>query len=160
MNTGTAFVGFMLSFFAGAGLTWGVAEYEKASTSTSTSSTPGSEAASHASSPIPIGADDPSWGDAAAPVSIVLISDFECPYCARVKPTLDRIEKEYGPQRVRVVWKNNPLSSHPNARPAAEAAAAVHALGGDFWKFHDLAFSHQRELTRENLASWAVQAGG
>jgi protein-disulfide isomerase len=157
MNTGTALVGFTLSFLAGAGLTWGVAEFEKASPQAS--STPGSEPTSHANSPLPIGPDDPSWGDAAAPVSIVLISDFECPYCARVKPTLDRIEKEYGPQRVRVVWKNNPLTSHPNARPAAEAAAAVHALGGDFWKFHDLAFSHQRELTRENLASWAVQAG-
>lgn len=157
MNTGTALVGFTLSFFAGAGLTWGVAEYEKASPSTS--STPGSEPSSHASSPLPIGDDDPSWGKTTAPVSIVLISDFECPYCARVKPTLDRIEKEYGAERVRVVWKHNPLTSHPNARPAAEVAAAVHALGGDFWKFHDLVFGHQRELTRENLVRWASEAG-
>jgi protein-disulfide isomerase len=157
MNTGTALVGFTLTFLAGAGLTWGVAEYEKASASTS--STPGKEPSSHASSPIPIGADDPSRGDPAAPVSIVLISDFECPFCARVKSTLDRIEKEYGAERVRVVWKHNPSPSHQNARPAHEVAAAVHALGGDFWKFHDLVFGHQRELTRENLAKWASEAG-
>jgi protein-disulfide isomerase len=157
MNKGTALIGFMLSFLAGSGLTWGVAEHRK--TELASSSIPGSEPSGHSSSPIPIGSDDPAWGSAAAPVSIVLLSDFECPYCARVKPALDRIEKEYGPDRVRVVWKHNPLSSHANARPAAEAAAAVHALGGDFWKFHDLAFAHQRELTRENFARWAVEAG-
>jgi protein-disulfide isomerase len=157
MNTGTALVGFTLTFLAGAGLTWGVAEYEKASASTS--SAPGKEPSSHASSPIPIGADDPSRGDATAPVSIVLISDFECPFCARVKSTLDRIEKEYGGERVRVVWKHNPSPSHQSARPAHEVAAAVHALGGDFWKFHDLVFSHQRELTRDNLLKWASEAG-
>jgi protein-disulfide isomerase len=157
MNAGTAFVGFMLSFLAGAGLTWGVAQYDEAERRAS--SAPASEPSRQASSPIPIGSDDPAWGDARAPVSIVVLSDFECPYCARVTPTLARIEKEYGPERLHVVWKHNPLPSHANARPAAEAAAAVHALGGDFWKFHDLAFGHQRELTRENLARWAAEAG-
>lgn len=156
MNTGTALVGFTLSFLAGAGLTWGVAEYEKASPHTA--STPAGEP-SQASSPIPIGSDDPAWGSAAAPVTLVVISDFECPYCSRATPTLARIEKEYGPEKVHVVWKHNPLPSHANARPTAEAGAAVHALGGDFWKFHDLAFGHQRELTRANLVRWAAEAG-
>jgi protein-disulfide isomerase len=92
-------------------------------------------------------------------VTIVTVSDFECPYCSRVAATLGRVEKEYGPSKVRIVWKNSPLSNHPNARPAAEAGAAVHALGGDFWKFHDLAFSHQKELTRQRFTEWAQAAG-
>jgi len=156
MNKGTAIVGFMLSFSSGAGLTWGVARHQQAELSTPSV---GSELAGPSSSPIPIGSDDPAWGNTAAPVTVVVISDFECPYCSRVTPTLARIEKEYGPERLRVVWKNNPLPNHPGARPAAEAGAAVHALGGDFWKFHDLAFGHQRELTRENFSRWAAEAG-
>ncbi|HTV23065.1 MAG TPA: thioredoxin domain-containing protein [Polyangiaceae bacterium] len=156
MNTGTALVGFMLSFLAGSGLTWGVAEYRKAELAPSDTS---AEPSRQASSPIPIGSDDPSWGSATAPVTVVVLSDFECPYCSRAVPTLARVEKEYRPEQVRVVWKHYPLESHPNARPAAEAAAAVRALGGDFWKFHDLAFGHQRELSRENFARWAVEAG-
>jgi protein-disulfide isomerase len=157
MNTSTATVGFMLSFLAGAGLTWGVAKH--GDSEASRSSAPVSEPARQASSPIPVGPDDPAWGSPEAPVSVVVISDFECPYCARVTSTLARVEKEYGPERVRVVWKHNPLPSHPGARPAAEAAAAVHALGGDFWKFHDLAFSHQRELSGDNFTRWAAEAG-
>jgi protein-disulfide isomerase len=156
LNKGTAIVGFLLSFLAGSGLMWGVARYE----SNAPRIIGGSASASpHAGSPIPIGDDDPSWGDPDAPVTVVLLSDFECPYCSRVGPILERIRKEYGPRKVHLVWKNNPLPGHPSARPTAVAAATVQALGGDFWKFHDLAFSHQRELTRENLKQWAVSAG-
>jgi hypothetical protein len=75
MNAGTAFVGFMLSFLAGAGLTWGVAQYDEAERRAS--SAPASEPSRQASSPIPIGSDDPARGDARAPVSIVGLSDFE-----------------------------------------------------------------------------------
>jgi protein-disulfide isomerase len=157
MNKGTAIVGFLLSFLAGTGLMWGVAQSQKAELGVLTAAN--TDVSSHASSVIPITADDPSRGQADAPVTIVIISDFECPYCSRVTATLARVENEYGPARVRLVWKNNPSPSHPNARPAAEAAVAVKALGGDFWKFHDLAFSHQKELTSEHFAEWASKAG-
>jgi protein-disulfide isomerase len=157
MNKGTAIVGFLLSFLAGSGLMWGVAQSQKAELDVS--ATASTAASATASSAIPVGVDDPSRGKADAPVTIVTISDFECPYCSRVNSTLARVEKEYGPDRVRVVWKNNPSPAHPNARPAAEAAATVQALGGDFWKFHDLAFDHQKELTREHFIEWARAAG-
>jgi protein-disulfide isomerase len=156
MNKGTAIVGFLLSFLAGTGLMWGVAQSRNAAPAVSAEN---AAITSHESSPIPIGPDDPSRGNADAPVTIVTISDFECPYCSRVTATLARVEKEYGGAKVRVVWKNSPLSNHANARPAAEAGAAIHALGGDFWKFHDLAFSHQKELTPEHFGEWAQAAG-
>src|SRR5690606_18671990 len=156
MNKGTAVIGFMLSFLAGSGLTWGVTQHRSAQPPSSSAP---SSAPSLASAPIPIGPDDPARGDVAAPVTLVVLSDFECPFCARVVPTLARLEEKYGPQRLRVVWKNDPSPAHPGARPAAEAGAAVHALGGDFWAFHDLAFAHQRELTSENFARWAQAAG-
>jgi protein-disulfide isomerase len=157
MNKGTAIVGFLLAFLAGAGLMWGMArngDVQLAHESRASSSGRG-----HASSPIPITLEDPSWGSADAPVTIIELSDFECPFCARVLPTVQRVEKEYGPDRVRVVWKHDPLGSHPNARPTAEAAAAVQKLGGDFWKFHDLAFENQKELSADNRLRWAQAAG-
>ena len=157
LNKGTATIGFLLSFLAGSGLMWSITQYER--TAVPSSDRVSVSASAHAGSPIPIGDDDPSWGDPDAPVSVVLLSDFECPYCSRVGPTLERIRQEYGPRKVRLVWKNNPLPNHPGARPTAVAGATVQALGGDFWKFHDLAFSHQRELTKDNLKQWAVSAG-
>src|SRR5690606_20494475 len=95
-----------------------------------------------------------------APVTIVEISDFQCPFCARVGSTLQQIKDTYKDQ-VRIVWKHNPLDFHKQARPAHEAAAAVFALGGNdaFWKFHDLAFANQQNLTEENFEKWAVEAG-
>ena len=157
MNKGIAIVGILLAFLAGAGLMWGVARSGSVQPSAASLDAPRGRSA--ASSPIPITEEDPSWGSADAPVTIVELSDFECPFCARVTPTVARIEKEYGPDRVRVVWKHYPLGSHPNARATAEAAAAVRRLGGDFWKFHDLAFASQKELSVENRARWAQAAG-
>lgn len=159
MNKGTSIVGVLLGFWAGLGLMWGIEHGGGVQTSAEIASRSGSSAASQASSPLPVGAVDPAWGNADAPVTIVEFSDFECPFCSRVVPTVARIKQAYGESKVRLVWKHNPLSMHANARPAAEAGATVFGLGGDFWKFHDLAFANQRALTPANFAAWAVQAG-
>jgi protein-disulfide isomerase len=159
MNKGTAIVGFLLSFLAGMGLMWGIAHDSGVEIGAEVASKGGGTAESHAGSPIPITDANPAWGKADALVTIVEISDFECPFCSRVVPTLSRIKKEYGEDKVRVVWMNSPLPFHKNARPAHDAAATVHALGGDFWKFHDLAFANQKELTPENFQKWAVASG-
>ncbi len=157
MNKGTAIVGFLLSFLAGMGLMYGIAQGPKVEMSAEVAGKGAGD--SHASSPIPITNEDPAWGKADAPVTIVEVSDFECPFCSKVNPTMARIKKEYGEDKVRIVWKHNPLPFHKNARPAHEAAATVQALGGDFWKFHDLAFANQKALTTENIEKWAVESG-
>ena len=71
------------------------------------------------------------WGNRNAPVTIVVFSDFQCPFCSRVEPTVDQIKATYGKDKVRIVWKNSPLPFHPNAKPAAEAAQGVFALAGN-----------------------------
>jgi protein-disulfide isomerase len=159
MNKGTAIVGFLLSFLTGMGLMWGIALNRGVEIGAEVATKGGGAAESHAGSPIPITEDDPVWGKADAPVTIVEISDFECPFCSRVVPTVTRIKKEYGEDKVRLVWKNNPLPFHKSARPAHEAGVTVQALGGDFWKFHDLAFANQKELTPDNFQKWAVSSG-
>src|SRR5262249_42556532 len=101
------------------------------------------------------------WGSRKAPVTLVLFSDFECPFCGKVEATISQLKEKYGPEKLRVVWKNNPLPFHKSARPAALAAETVFRLGGSkaFWKFHEQAFANQRSLTPDNFESWAASAG-
>ena len=110
---------------------------------------------------IPVPANAPSKGGAHAAVVIQQFSDFQCPFCSRVEPTVDQVLREYG-DRVRIVWRNYPLPFHPNATPAANAAAEVFHQGGaaKFWAYHHLIFTNQPQLDRAHLESWAEQIGG
>jgi len=115
----------------------------------------------HGGAPVPIWPSDPSWGEYAAPVTIVEFGDLQCPICARAQNTLDQIKAKYGGSKVRIVWKHLPLSYHERARAAAEAAVTVHALGGSeaFWQFVRLASASRDDLSWNNFVTWANQAG-
>ncbi|BDG03963.1 DsbA family protein [Anaeromyxobacter oryzae] len=102
-------------------------------------------------------ADDPVKGGARAPVTIVLFSDFQCPFCSRVEPTLAQVQQTYG-DKVRIVWKHQPLSFHPNALPAALAAEAAREQG-KFWPMHDRLFENQRLLSDQLYAQTARELG-
>jgi protein-disulfide isomerase len=110
---------------------------------------------------IPVSSSDPALGARDAYVTLVLFSDFQCPFCARVEPTLAKLREEFGPRDLRVVWKDEPLPFHVNAKPAAEAARGVFELAGNeaFWSFHDKAFEHQADLSRESYVKWAGESG-
>jgi protein-disulfide isomerase len=110
---------------------------------------------------LPIGSDDPVWGSAAAPVTIVEFSDLQCPFCSRVQPTIKSLQAKYGPNQLRVVFKHNPLPFHDHAMFAAKTADAVlHQGGADaFYKFLDLAFEEQLKLSAESLSVWVAQIG-
>ena len=99
----------------------------------------------------------PSRGPDSAEVTIVEFGDFQCPFCGRVTPTLDQIEKRYG-DRVRIVFKHLPLTIHPKALAAHAAAEAAHRQGR-FWEMHDAIFAKQRELEPAKLAEHARQLG-
>ncbi|MBN1655436.1 MAG: thioredoxin domain-containing protein [Deltaproteobacteria bacterium] len=109
---------------------------------------------------VPVGVGQPSKGPKDALVTMVMFSEFQCPFCGRVEPTIDDLMKEYS-GKLRVVWRNNPLPFHKDAEPAAEAALEARAQGGDdkFWKYHKILFENQRELGRENLEKYAGQVG-
>jgi protein-disulfide isomerase len=106
---------------------------------------------------VEIGADDPSKGPASAPVTIVEYSDFQCPYCARVNPTLEQVRKVYG-DKVRIVFKDFPLPNHLEAPKAAEAA---HCAGeqGKYWELHDQMFANQQALQIPMIKQYATQLG-
>ena len=102
----------------------------------------------------------PFRGNANARVVIEHFSDFQCPFCSRVNPTVQQIAQTYG-DRVKIVWRNYPLPFHNNAMPAAEAAMEAYAQQGSagFWRYHDTLFQNQQAISRENLEQYAQQQG-
>jgi predicted DsbA family dithiol-disulfide isomerase len=97
----------------------------------------------------------PSKGPENAPVTIVEFSDFECPYCGGMFPTLQQVMKTYS-QQVRLVYRQFPLTNiHRYAQKAAEASLCAHEQG-KFWEFHDSMFANQRELSIADLKQRAV----
>ena len=101
--------------------------------------------------------DDPSRGDANAPVTIVEFTDFQCPACAAMHPVLEEVLKSYG-NKVRFVVRDFPLSQHEHARKAAEAANAAHAQG-KFFEYAALLFKNQKALDVPSLKKYASDLG-
>jgi protein-disulfide isomerase len=101
---------------------------------------------------------DPSLGSATAPVTLIEFSDFQCPFCLRVAPTLKKIRQTYG-DKVRIVWKDFPLTQiHPQAFKAGEAGHCA-AEQGKFWEYHDQLFGNQQALLPDDLKRYAATAG-
>jgi protein-disulfide isomerase len=92
-------------------------------------------------------------GDANAPVSIVLFDDFQCPYCAKLLPTLDQVMAAY-PKQVKVVFKHFPLSMHKFAKQAAVASIAARNQD-KFWPLHDQLFANYNKLNDAKIRELA-----
>ena len=165
MKTGAAIIGFVVSGVVGlaVGYSFGKADTgttlvvaDKKGPAAKADAPSDAEAADTNVLKVPVG-DSPSKGPADALITIVEFSDFECPFCSRVNPTLAQIEKSYG-DKVRFVWKNNPLPFHKNAPLAHEWAVAANEQG-KFWKMHDLLFENFKALQADKLEGYAQQAG-
>ena len=102
-------------------------------------------------------AGSPGRGPSNAKIEIVEFSDFQCPFCKRVQPTLDRVIEDYG-NDVRVVFKHFPLSIHPEAVKAHAATEAAHKQG-KFWAMHDRVFSNPRAVSEEVFIGYATAEG-
>lgn len=97
----------------------------------------------------------PTRGPETAPVTIVEFSDFECPYCGGLFPTLKAVEKNYS-DKVRLVYRQFPLTNlHPHAQKAAEASLCANDQK-HFWDFHDSMFGDQQHLTIDDLKKRAL----
>ena len=99
----------------------------------------------------------PFKGPADAPVTIVVFTDFECPYCAKAAQLLDEVVAAH-PKSVKLVFKNYPLRSHASARQAAAAALAADRHG-KFWAFHDRLFAEYDRLSPKKILQIAVSLG-
>jgi protein-disulfide isomerase len=107
---------------------------------------------------VDVASTDPVRGNAGATVTIIEFSDYQCPFCARVTPTLAKIREDYA-GRVKFIWKDFPLTQiHPQAFKAAEAA---HCAGDQdkYWEFHDRLFANQQALQLDALKKHAAELG-
>ena len=99
----------------------------------------------------------PVKGNPDAPVTVVVFSDFQCPYCSKLVPILDQIYRKY-PTQIKIVFKNFPLRSHNYAKEAAKAALAA-ATMGKFWEFHDKLFENYNQLNDAKVERIAKDLG-
>jgi protein-disulfide isomerase len=109
----------------------------------------------------PVDENDHIRGDINAPVKLVEFSDFECPFCTRLHPTLKTLVEESNGQ-VAWVFRHFPLTQiHSGAKELAEASECVASVGGNekFWEFSDIAFE-RLSLAGENNIREAVNEIG
>jgi len=104
--------------------------------------------------------DDAIKGNPGAPVTIIEFSDYECPFCGRhVQDTLSKIMTEYvDTGKVRIVFRDYPLSFHQKAQKAAEAAECA-GEQGKYWEMHDILFANQEALEIDDLKGYAAEIG-
>lgn len=98
----------------------------------------------------------PLRGSAEAPVTMVIFTDFQCPYCIKLVPLLDQVMEKYK-GKIKLVFKNMPLQFHEMAEPAARAALAANEQG-KFWEFHDKLFTVE-QLKPEAITTVATSLG-
>ncbi|MDA9189363.1 DsbA family protein [bacterium] len=103
--------------------------------------------------------DSPFWGGKDAKVTIVEYSDFQCPFCSKAAKIVDDLKKKYG-NKIKVVFKQFPLSFHNHAKKAAEASLCANEQSSkNFWKFHDAMFAEQSKLSMDDLKATAKKLG-
>lgn len=99
----------------------------------------------------------PLRGPQSAMVTIVAVSDFQCPFCKKVEPTLQQILQTY-PNDVRIAYKHMPLDFHAKAPEAHAAAESAHQQG-KFWEMYAKIFENQAELSSEKYETYAAELG-
>lgn len=97
----------------------------------------------------------PCHGSERAPVTLVVFSDFQCPYCALAGRMLGELKKRAG-EKLRICFKS--FLIHKEAEQAVHAAFAAHEQG-KFWPFHDKLFANMRAQSKADLLGYAKELG-
>lgn len=97
----------------------------------------------------------PSKGEPSAPVTVIAFSDYQCPHCKAAAFTLDRLVEE-NPEKVQLIHMDFPINSSGISRVIAEGSYCA-MQQNQFWAYHQLAYSHQRGLTKESPLQFAKE---
>ncbi len=106
---------------------------------------------------VPVPAGEPKRGPGNAPITLVEFSDYQCPYCKRAHPVLERLMEEYG-DKIQLIYRDYPLAFHKNARPAAVAARCA-GDQGKYWEFNKSFMEKNGALDRTDFVSRAETIG-
>ena len=102
--------------------------------------------------------DSPVFGNTKNPkLTIVEFTEFQCPYCSRIAPVMQELNKKY-PDQIKFVYKHFPLSFHANARAAAASSIAAQKQG-KFWEYRYALAPHSRELSDSVYLAVAKEVG-
>lgn len=103
---------------------------------------------------------DPVLGKKDAPVTIIEFSDYQCPFCGRFyTQTLPLIKSKYiDTGKVKLIFRDFPLSFHPEAMPAAVAANCA-GEQGKYYQYHDKIFDNQATMGGNSYKQWAQELG-
>ncbi len=107
---------------------------------------------------VTVEATGPARGPKGAPITIVEFSDFQCPYCIQAEKTVSELLKAY-PDKIRLVYRDFPLPSHPLAPKAAEASHCADAQG-KYWELHDRMFGAEGKIEVGDLKKLAREIQG
>ncbi len=101
---------------------------------------------------------DPSSGSSKNSVSIVMFSNFECPFSKEVSGTVRELALKYK-NDINIIYRDFPLDTiHKHSRLAGEAAGCA-AEQGKFWPFYDRLYAASPALDSESLKLYAIQSG-
>jgi protein-disulfide isomerase len=107
---------------------------------------------------LPVSDRDHAQGNADAPCTLLEYGDFQCPDCRRLEPLVKELRQHFG-ERLRLVFRNFPMTQlHKHAQAAAEVAEFA-ASQGRFWEMHDLLLENQKLFSEEIFAGLAAQLG-
>ena len=98
------------------------------------------------------------FGKKEAKVAVIEFSDFQCPYCSKAAETVKELKKYFQSKDVVFQFRHFPLSFHPRAEPASIGSVCADRQG-KFWKYHDLVFENQQNLSDDDLKKYASKAG-
>ena len=103
---------------------------------------------------VEVGERDHALGSETALVTLLEYGDYECPFCGAAHQSMKQVRQVVG-DHIRYVYRHFPLTKiHPHAALAAESAEAAGAQGR-FWEMHDLLFTNQDRLARQDLLAYA-----
>jgi protein-disulfide isomerase len=98
--------------------------------------------------------DDPFLGPKEAPITIIQFAEYQCPYCGKAGESVDQVMKEYE-GKIKMVYRDFPLSFHDRAIPAA-VAANCSGEQGKYFEMHNLLMGNQRALSESDLTAHAT----
>lgn len=105
----------------------------------------------------PIGSENLKTCDEDCPITVIEYSEFECPYCRAVQPTIQKLLSEYQ-GKVRWVIRDFPIYVHRNAKPAAIAARCAKEQG-KYWEMYQALFERQYALSYADFLQYGKKIG-